>query len=53
MSLALRKHVHVTAPLKRSYFSSYNCFAVFYLVLAFLEGNIMTLMYYRFQKPSK
>ena len=29
--------------------SSYNCFAVFYLVLAVLEGNRMTLI----QKPSK
>ena len=48
-----RKHVHITAPLQRSYFYSYNCFAVFYLVLAFLEENIMILMYYRIQKPSK
>ena len=46
-------HVHITAPLQRSYFYSYNCFAVFYLVLAFLEENIMILMYYRIQKPGK
>ena len=51
--LVWRKQVHVTASLKRSYFSSYNCYPVFYLVLAFLEGNIMTLTYYRIQKPSK
>ena len=48
-----RKHVHITALLERSYFYSYNCFAVFYLVLAFLVENIMILMYYRIQKPSK
>ena len=38
--------------LQRSYFYSYNCFAVFYFVLALLEENIMILMYFRIQKPS-
>ena len=38
--------------LQRSYFYYYNCFAVFYFVLAFLEENIMILMYFRIQKPS-
>ena len=35
--------------LQRSYFYSYNCFAVFYFVLAFLEENIMILCIFGFR----